>query len=254
MKRAPSYSDSYLILGEGHRGQAAADGLLTPILIPVYKDPTTPKEGGSIQQEGDNAEDLKPSYRPSRSKGVLCFLFTFKGGMHLFLISAFETLFYFLYVNRSENEGIQKTIDTYYLPLVANCSQAWTGETKEIVRDLLGALVNQSVVDAVGTNAFEEREAYNKTLLYWSSAYSAVFAVFCLIATAYVKWAGWIIPWRRMIAENLLFVGLLAVYEIFFFRTIIYNYQTLTTAELNKHIVDGLETCATGNSSSLTLY
>jgi hypothetical protein len=246
MKRATSYSDSFLIMGGngGAGGMATADGLLTPILVPISRNNSV-GELGSIQQEERPDWQLQQSnHRPSRSKGVLCFLFTFKGGLHIFLISAFETLFYFLYVNRSENEGIRKTIDTYYQPLVANCRSAWSEETREIVRDLLGALVNQTSLDMAGAEAYREREAYNQTLLSWSIAYSGIFAAFCLGATGYVKWAGWIIPWRRILAENLLFVLLLALYEVFFFRTIIYNYKTLTTAELNQYIVDGLETCS----------
>jgi hypothetical protein len=41
-----------------------------------------------------------------------------------------------------------------------------------------------------------------------------------------------------------MFVLLLGLYELFFFRTIIYNYDTLSTAELNQYIVDGLARCA----------
>jgi hypothetical protein len=49
-----------------------------------------------------------------------------------------------------------------------------------------------------------------------------------------------------MFIEHLLFIGVLAAYEFFFYTTIIYNYSTLSTPELNKYIVDGLASCATG--------
>jgi hypothetical protein len=239
MKRAISYSDSFLVLGGAPpAGAGPTDGLLTPIFIPISRT-NSASELGSIQHEASAIQ-----HKPSRSKGVLCFLFTFKGGLHIFLISAFETLFYFLYVNRSENEGIRKTIDTYYQPLVLNCNQTWSSDTRDIMRVLLSALVNQTTIDSAGTSAYLQREAYNNTLLSWSIAYSGIFATCCIGAAGYVKWAGWIIPWRRIVAENLLFVFLLALYEVFFFRTIIYNYETLSTAELNQYIVDGLETCA----------
>ena len=227
MKRAASYSDSYLILNSDSAERSHP--VLTPILIPVSRD-----------------EPAAPAV-PSRSRGVLCFLFTFKGGLHLLLISAFETLFYFLYVNQSENNGIRKTIDTYYKPLVANCSAGWSNETRVIVGDVLARLVNVSNIDAAGNAAAASRFVYNRGLLYWSASYSGIFLVLCLAAAGYVKWARWVVPWRRMFSENLMFIGLLALYEIFFFRTIIYNYETISTAELSQYIVDGLETCAAGD-------
>jgi hypothetical protein len=213
-------------------------GLLTPILVPVGKND---KSDGDGEIERQNARTI---YKPERSWKVLAFLFTFKGSFHLLLISAFETLFYFLYVNKSENEGIMKTIDTYYQPLVQNCSNTWSNETRWLVQELLAYQWNQTLIDASGSKAFETREAYNNKLLVWSSVYSVFCAVLCAGATTYVWWNQWIIPWKRMLAENFMFVFLLGIYEVFFFRTIIYNYQTLSTAELNQHIVDGLAECA----------
>lgn len=228
MKRAVSYSDSFLVL---HRSES--ENALTPILIPTIP---------NIQENEELL--LEKNYTKSRSKKVLCFLFMFKGSLHLLLISAFETLFYFLYVNKSENEGILKTIDTYYQPLVSNCSAGWSNQTKWIISEFLQITENQTVIDKAGANAFRERDAHNQNLLLWASMYSVICAVICTGSVAYVRWNQWIVPWKRMISENLIFIFILAVYEVFFFRTIIYEYDTISTSELNQYIVDGLAQCA----------
>lgn len=236
MKRAPSYSDSWLILNNS--SNSAAEGLLTPILVPISQGSPNPA-GFTIQEQ----EPL-PQLQPNRSKRVLCFLFAFKGSFHILLISAFETLFYFLYVNKSENQGILATINTYYSPLVNQCQQTWGNGTRWFVRQLLAYEINQTAIDAAGDAAYKTRTAYNSYLLMWSSLYSVICGTVCLAATSYVWYKGWKIPWTRMLLENFMFVLLLGLYEVFFFRTIIYNYDTLSTAELNEYIVDGLAKCA----------
>ncbi len=230
MKRAPSYSDSFLVLN------SASTLDLQPLLIP-----DTPAEIQENQNQNQN-QNQNSSRRPF---GVLCCLLTFKGSFHLLLISGFETLFYFLYVNKSENAGILATINTYYQPLVANCQQTWGNGTKWFVRQLLTYEINQTLVDQQGLASAVSRDTYNHGLLIWSSVYSVICLVICGSVTGCVVWKRWPVPWSRMLAENILFVGILGLYEYFFFRTIIYNYDTLSTAELNMYIVDGLANCAT---------
>ena len=220
MKRACSYSDSFLVLNPG----SAID--LQPLIYPEV-----PKI-----QEQQNIQ--------RRPFSVLCFLLTFKGSFHLLLISGFETLFYFLYVNKSENAGILNTINTYYQPLVANCQETWGNGTKWLVRQLLTYEINQTLVDQTGLATAASRESYNHNLLVWSSMYSVICFGLCAAATGFVVWKKWPVPWGRMICENSVFVLILGLYEFFFFRTIIYNYDTLSTAELNMYIVNGLAHCA----------
>lgn len=232
MKRAASYSDSFLILGKHGLEDFA------PILIPsdtLENEIITTPNITEIQQ---------PTLQPKRSRAVLCFLFTFKGSFHLLLISAFETLFYFLYVNKSENTGILNTINTYYDPIVENCQQNWSNTTKWLIYEVLTYDVNIAQVDSEGFTAARQRTAYNQSLLVWSSMYSVICLVICMFATVFVRWQKWVVPWKRMLLENFMFVLILGIYEVFFFRTIIYNYDTLSTSELNKYILDGLEHCS----------
>jgi hypothetical protein len=267
MRRAPSYSDSFIILKQ--RREDSDEEILTPILIPSdqttqersYKPPSrvgslnaldqrlapAPQHPGAyFSAPGPNLpkNTHEPLLRKNRGPRVMCFLLTFKLSFHLFLISAFETLFYFLYVNRTEDAGILKTIDTYYQPIVANCSTGWSNFTKSLVSEILHTLVNQTQIDQAGQEADQEQSVYNRHLLNLSIVYSGVCAVLCTGATIYGKWQQWKVPWGRMIAENISLVTVLGLYELFFFKTIIYNYDTMSSAQLNRYIVDGLAQCS----------
>jgi hypothetical protein len=230
MKRGTSYSDSFLVLNSGN----SID--LQPLKFPENSD------------FSELSTEIQPSQSPQiqrhQSWKVTCFLLTFKGSFHLLLISGFETLFYFLYVNKSENAGILTTINTYYQPLVANCQQTWGNGTKWFVRQLLTYEINQTLVDQEGLSSTLARDSYNHSLLVLSSIYSVICFAICGGVTGFVWWKRWPVPWGRMMLENLVFVLILGLYEFFFFRTIIYNYDTLSTAELNKYLVDGLAQCA----------
>lgn len=226
MRRPPSYSDSFLVLGNSD--------MLTPILVP-----STPRPSIQIPPIPEEV----PTFRPSRNRKVLCFLFAFKGGFHILLISAFETLFYFLYVNKSENQGILTTINTYYTPLVSDCQTKWGNGTKWLIREILEHELNITAIDIAGQQDTIARAEYNHSLLVLSSMYSVICLGICAIASMFVWWKQWRLPWGRILAENFMFVLLLGLYEVFFFRTIIYNYNTLGTAQLNQYIVDGLAQC-----------
>ena len=254
MRRNASYSDSFIILGR-HR-DADDTNVLTPILVPI--DQTDETQYVSLNDlsangQGEKSEKTEPSYKSTRTGKVLCFLFVFKGSLHVFLISAFETLFYFLYVNKSENDGIMATINTYYKPLVKNCTIGWSNETKAFIQYLLQNELNRTEIDLIGDTTRDERDRYNEKLLLASIFYSVFCFSLCIITMLFVKWKRWIVPWRRIILENMFFVLILGIYEVFFFRTIIYNYTTISTAEINQQIVDGLETCTLLDASHTRL-
>jgi hypothetical protein len=224
LRRPPSYSDSFLVL-PGTPGASA----LSPLVIP----------GATSERLEDSIVEL-PTRIGWAQKGVIV---AFKGSLHILCISAFETAFYFLYVNRSENEGILNTINTYYGPLVAGCATSWSNSTRSLVEELLVA-VDQSAIDTAGITAAAQRSAYNRQLLTWSSMYSMICLAVCAALGGFAQWRRWPIKWRKVFAETGLFVLVLGLYEVFFFRTIIYNYDTLSTAELNMYLVDGLARCA----------
>jgi hypothetical protein len=113
-----------------------------------------------------------------------------------------------------------------------------------VVEALLLQDLNLTAIDAAGAAAADSRAAYNHTLLVWSSMYSVIAAGICGALASLARLKGWRVAWRRVVLENTLFVAVLGLYEAFFFRTVIYNYETLSTPELTRYIVDGLATCA----------
>ena len=209
VKRPPSYSDSYIVLAGTN----------------VQLEPLFPEE------------PIKP---PEPAYFDIAILFVIKGSLHILFISAFETFFYFFYVSKSENNGIIGTINTYYTPLVQSCN-LWSNLTKAILMDLLKG--DKSIVDQKGLVAADKRNAYNEYLMNWSIAYSVIcLGVFTtMLGLVYLRKIT--VKWKELFQEHLAFVLVLGLYEYFFFRTIIYNYTTISTDELNKYIVDGLYQC-----------
>lgn len=230
MKRPPSYSDSFIFLNNDTR--------LEPLfshVIPIKEE----------EVETDNKEPLPLPLAPAQTDYFqISVLFIFKGSLHVLFISVFETTFYFLYVNRSENAGILNTINTYYQPLINNCQTNWSNVSRWLLNEFIQHEVNISTIDAAGNAAAWSRASYNNNLLIWSTLYSIVSAVACLFVVVIVRAKGWTVPWRHIFLENMLFILVLATYEFFFFETIIYKYVTISTPELNQYIMDGLSWCA----------
>jgi hypothetical protein len=233
MRRPPSYSDSFL----------------------DYRQFTSPPFTPTSIQE----ILVEPVEEQEQKGGCGCcewietpLLLSIKGGVHIFTISIFETIFYFTYVSRSENTGILKTINTYYLPLVDACMEVNRTLRVDIWEFLqvLG-IPPQAAVDAAAQSAATARAVENLKLLNWSIGYTGISAgitVFCYVC---YRWGlKKELKWREVCIESLWFIVVLGLYEWFFFETIIYNYNTISTSELNQYIVDGLYTCLDGAMGS----
>lgn len=222
MKRPPSYSDSFIVLH--------TDSHLEPLFAKPA--PVAPIAIEPLEIPG------KTNYCKELT------LFIFKGSLHVLFISAFETSFYFLYVNKSEDSGIIDSIDTYYSPIIHDCSTKWKNATRWLVKEILTYEVNQTTIDIAGNNALLQRQSYNTSLLLLASSYSAISFIICISIVTCVRYNRWSVSWLTIFSENILFITILAAYEFFFFETIIYKYLTISTPELNQYIVDGLAQCA----------
>lgn len=232
IRRPPSYSDSHLYL---------SDIPLTPLLltseVPTLR-PVLQLAPEPIILEESNKECLKDwIFRKVLVLGV-------KGSIHLTLISMFETIFFFVYVSKTENSGILKTLDIYYEPFLTICDE-WTPNFRSELLDVLEILgvANQSVVDAAGAAALAVRTEENLKLLWISLGYTAGCIVLGGGCISILVWSKREVKWRELIGEHFFFVIVLGLYEWFFFRTIIYEYNTLSTPELNQYLSDGLYSC-----------
>ncbi len=99
--RPPSYSDSYHILSKPGRP------LLEPFILNPINEPVEAKEQEQKPQEpqqGPQELQQGPCYH-----GII--LFIIKGSLHIFFISTFETVFYFFFVSKSEDNGIKSAFN-----------------------------------------------------------------------------------------------------------------------------------------------
>ena len=219
MRRPPSYSDSFILRSPSLQN--------TPVLEPLYI------------PEPFFIEPLKLDEPPLYHTVII---FVLKGALHIFFISSFETLFYFFYVSASENTGIKNTIDAYYKPLIQSCNK-WSNFSKTLIFDIIKYEVNKTAIDTEGVRSFTNRSSYNTSLFHLSIGYSAI-CLFIIGLTAFIIYLKKIqVEWQKLLLEHLAFVVVLALYEYFFYITIIYNYTTVSTAELNQYILDGLYQC-----------
>jgi len=219
MRRPPSYSDSFLIRSPSLQN--------TPVLEPLYI------------PEPFFIEPLKLDEPPLYHTVII---FILKGALHIFFISSFETLFYFLYVSASENTGIKNTIDAYYKPLIQSCN-LWSNFSKGLILNIIKYEVNKTAIDTEGVRSATSRSRYNTGLLHLSIGYSTI-CLFIIGLSAFIIYLKKIqVKWQKLFLEHLAFVVVLALYEYFFYITIIYKYTTVSTAELNQYILDGLFQC-----------
>jgi hypothetical protein len=218
--RVPSYSDSFFILGDSHSRLSSVNDDTEPLESTKHEEPIP----------------LTPRL----------YLFLIKSAIHIFLISVFETIFFFKYVSVNENDGILKTIDTYYTPIVDTCP-LWSAQTKQSVLYYLTDVMNYTQTVSAGSAAGIARAASNNGLMVDSLISSSVCFVVAALGAGILVWRKIPVRWVVIIGENVSMVALLGLYEYLFFRYIIYNYSTLSTPELNSYILEGIYSCVSSS-------
>lgn len=160
--------------------------------------------------------------------------------LHLTLISVFETLFYFLYVSSLEDNGIQKTVSTFINEAAISCSTLTPVEA-QIVNDFLQQYINATLVIDAGNQQEVIRASYNKNISNRAWAYVGGLSGLFVVAAGYIRWRKIKIYWKQVVLENVAMVTLLALYELMFFDTIIYPYEPVSTAEIERNAVEVLQ-------------
>jgi hypothetical protein len=181
---------------------------------------------------------LPPPRRHCTWCGHTAITWALRFSIHLFLISVFETLFFWLYVSRSEDRALIGLVNTYMTGLLDSCA-TMTPVQRATTNDIISALINVTTVDSEGAAAAAIRTTYNDILFRNSWLYiSALFILCILLGCAPCRNRP--LPWRSLIAENLALVTLLGLYEWMFFRTVALQYRAITTAELDRMVIDEL--------------
>jgi hypothetical protein len=160
-------------------------------------------------------------------------------GVHLSLVSLFETLFFFLFISKSEDSGLQNMIGSYIHNIVSTCN-TWSPETTTVVNDILTTFINRNATLVIAATAAQQRAAFNHTLFVQAWLYVVGLGTIVALGTAVARCRHYRIAWRRVLLENLIMVSLLGLYELTFFKTIIYNYENISLPELDGYIVTQL--------------
>ena len=180
---------------------------------------------------------LQPLAVPVRNKYVKrCISFM----IHIAFIGVFETIFFFAVVSKSEDAGIQSTVESYLSGTLARCS-SWPLNATAEISDLLNILLNATHALANAEKAAEARLAYNNVLQVQAWIYVATLLLFLSGSVAAATYRNIRINWKVILADNVCMIAMLGVYEYFFFRTIIYNYKSLSTQELDGILIRELE-------------
>jgi ABC-type nickel/cobalt efflux system permease component RcnA len=115
--------------------------------------------------------------------------------------------------------------------------------SKGLIGLILKGEFNQTIIDNQGQASALQRANFNTGLLYRSIWYSVACLGICIAMVVIVFLRKINVKWRKLMIEHLAFVFILGLYEYFFYETIIYKYMTISTSELNQHIIDGMYQC-----------
>jgi hypothetical protein len=170
--------------------------------------------------------------------------------LHIAFIGVFETIFFFAIVSKSEDYGIQTTVESYFAGTLASCS-SWPPNTTAAVSELLNFLLNATHALADAQKAAVARTAYNNVLQLQAWIYVAILLLTLSISAFAAKYRKIRLNWTIIFADNVCMILMLGLYEYFFFRTIIYNYKSLSTQELDGMLIGQLESrCALAATTS----
>ena len=162
---------------------------------------------------------------------------------HITLISIFETLFYFMYVSSLENNGIEKTVNTFINGAVQGCKNMTNIEI-QLVDDLLEPYINASKIIIAGNDVESSRIVYNNMIMNHAWFYVGGLSGLFIVLLGYIRLRKIKIAWLSMSLENIAMVILLALYELMFFNTIIYSYEPVSTEEIGRNAIEKLQnTC-----------
>lgn len=156
---------------------------------------------------------------------------------HLSLISLFETIFFWNFISKSEDQALINVINGYTAGIVSSCRNL-TAPDKQVIADIIALFLNQTI--NAETNALDNRNAFNQLLVQKSWIYTGGIAVVFTGLSVSNRLCKNEVNWRNLILENLTLVALLGLYELMFFSTIVLKYQSISIQELDGLVINEL--------------
>ena len=158
---------------------------------------------------------------------------------HVSLISIFETVFFFVYVSALEDNGILSIVNGYIDDLTDSCIDL-TSQQKIFIQEILVRVNATNIID-YGNASQQVRLAYNKTLYNQAWYYMIWFVSLFLTMSSILYCKGYRVNYKIVVLENIAMIILLAVYELMFFQTIIFQYQSIGVPEIDKNFIQQIE-------------
>ena len=234
MRRPPSYSE-----GSIHLPKSLTKSMPSHTALPLLQEsahtgaPITPPASNSSDEvvfpsvpspvemkplELESPANTAQLIRPPHPALTWATQFT----MHLMLISLFETLFFWLFVSRSEDTALTSLVNNYVGGILNSCANM-TQAQRTVLVDVFNALVNVTAVNQEGAAAAQGRATSNNVLVRNSWLYFGGLSTLLTVLAGVSAVTRRPLPWRHMTVENLGMVILLGLYEWMFFRTIVYQ-------------------------------
>ncbi len=236
IRRAPSYSDSFLVLHSSHspsKQSAASSGIFEYLdLAPV----SSSSQLAVIDTNSEVISESKHNWIPSIAEKGTSAVF------HIFLISIFESVFFRLFITKSEDKGILTTVQRLVGGVTDTC-KTWNHNQTVILNDILTLFVNTTHVEYQSSLAYVARANYNSTIFARSWIYVGALGSLTLVFVFVSIWRKWIqrTHIRQILLENMGLVAMLGLYEYMFFSTVIYNYDSISVSEIEGNLVQILQ-------------
>jgi hypothetical protein len=159
---------------------------------------------------------------------------------HITLLSIFESVFFFLYISKLEDNGINSTVGSFIKDAVDSCSN-FTVPERAITNHVLMLFLNGTQIIVAGNAAEQSRAGTNSVLLTRAWIYVGALSGLFTIAVGVAKLRKIKIKWTKLLVENAILIGLLAAYEYTFFSTVIFPYNPITGPEIARNAVFELQ-------------
>lgn len=156
--------------------------------------------------------------------------------VHLFLIAMFELIFFFNFVTKYEDKALIDVFNQMTNQATSICSTL-TKNDKLLVNNFLSFFINTTKINQEASLSYDVRFNYNYKLL-MKAIYYIVFigGLNTVIILMNYLWFKRKINYKTIIIDNLVMIIFLGLFEYLFFSTIVFNYQTISSDELNKQI------------------
>ena len=220
---------------EGHidilRGTPRVLSNLQILLEDIGASPTTPPSP---------PPDLSTPTSPNESFISFLHRWFLRFSVHLSLVALFETLFFWLFVSKTEDTALIKLVNSYVGSLLSQCASL-NGTQRALFMDVVDLFVNQTLVQSQGSAAAAGRAAYNGSLRTTSWTYVGSLITFSSTLAFSAAYRRLPIQWRQLGLENLVLILILGLYEFMFFSTVVYPYESISMPELDRMLMNEID-------------